>query len=287
MIARIAPAKLNLYLRVIGRRGDGYHLLDSLVAFATLADRVEAEPAAALTLGIDGPFAYTLAVESLGENIVLRAARALAARLGIAPAARLRLTKNIPVAAGLGGGSADAAAALLALAELWRADLPAASLDAVAAGLGADVPMCLAGRTAVVGGIGERIGPALKLPDCGLLLVHPLVPLPTASVFAAFRMNDVGTPAEPVARLPDTAAGLAQMLAVRGNDLTDTAVSLVPEIGAVLARLRATPGCRHAAMSGSGAACFALYDDVLAAEAARLALDQGGRGWWTCAGALL
>ncbi|HKU97528.1 MAG TPA: 4-(cytidine 5'-diphospho)-2-C-methyl-D-erythritol kinase, partial [Vineibacter sp.] len=123
MIARNAPAKVNLYLRVVGRRADGYHLLDSLVAFATLADRVEAEVADDLSLTLDGPFAYPLVVETTDDNLVLRAANALAARLGIAPRARLRLTKNIPIAAGLGGGSADAAATLHVLNALWQADL--------------------------------------------------------------------------------------------------------------------------------------------------------------------
>jgi 4-diphosphocytidyl-2-C-methyl-D-erythritol kinase len=289
MIARNAPAKVNLYLRVVGRRADGYHLLDSLVAFATLADRVEAAAADELSLSLDGPFAYPLVVESTDDNLVLRAAQALAARLGIAPRARLRLMKNIPIAAGLGGGSADAAAALQALNVLWRADLPESDLAEIAAGLGADVPMCLAGRTATVSGIGEQIGPALSLPACGLVLVHPQVPLPTADVFRAAARQAVAPMADalPIRRGPPTIAALAQALTVRGNDLTEAAVSLVPEIGAILAALHATPGCRYAAMSGSGAACFALYEDVLEAEAARLDIEQVHPRWWTYGGAFL
>ncbi len=289
MIARNAPAKVNLYLRVVGRRADGYHLLDSLVAFATLADRVEAEASDALSLQLDGPFAYPLVVESTDDNLVLRAAQALAARLGIAPRARLKLTKNIPVAAGLGGGSADAAAALQVLSTLWGANLAEAELAEIAAGLGADVPMCLAGRTATVSGIGEQIGPGLGLPACGLMLVHPLVPLPTADVFraAARRPSTPLADALPIRHGPPTVAALAQALTIRGNDLTDAAVSLVPEIGAILAALHATPGCRYAAMSGSGATCFGLYEDVLAAEAARLDIAQTHPRWWTYGGAFL
>lgn len=291
MIARNAPAKVNLYLRVVGRRADGYHLLDSLVAFATLADRVEAEAADDLSLVLDGPFAYPLAVETTDDNLVLRAAQALAARLGIAPKARLRLTKNIPIAAGLGGGSADAAATLYVLNALWQADLPEKDLTDIATGLGADVPMCLAGRTATVSGIGEEVGPALSLPACGLVLVYPMTPLATVSVFRAAAARNAHAPhtaaSLPIARTPATVAALAQALTARGNDLTDTALSLMPEIGAILATLHATPGCRYAAMSGSGASCFALFDDVLMAEAARLDIEQANPRWWTYSGAFL
>jgi 4-diphosphocytidyl-2-C-methyl-D-erythritol kinase len=286
MIERDAPAKINLYLRIVGRRDDGYHLLDTLVAFAGLADRVAVDAADDLSLEIDGPFAAPLAAEAMADNLVMRAARTLASTLGIAPRAHLRLTKNIPVGGGLGGGSADAAAVLRALCTLWQADLSEHDLADVALRLGADVPMCLAGRAACVSGIGERIGPALRLPACGLLLVHPRILLPTAAVFRAAGARPPWSPSLPVTKLPDTVAGLAGMLAVRGNDLTDAAVSLVPAIGAVLARLRATTGCRHAAMSGSGAACFALYDDVVLADAARLDVAQAQPQWWTDAGVL-
>ncbi|HJQ61063.1 MAG TPA: 4-(cytidine 5'-diphospho)-2-C-methyl-D-erythritol kinase [Vineibacter sp.] len=289
MIARTAPAKVNLYLRIVGRRDDGYHLLDSLIAFASLADQVTAEPADTLSLEVDGPFAAALADQPADDNLVLRAARALAAALDIAPRARLRLTKNIPVAAGLGGGSADAAAALHVLVALWHAELPEERLRAIAAGLGADVPVCLAGRAAVVSGIGDVMAPAPTLPACGLLLVNPGVPLPTPSVFqAAARRAGAGF-AEPlpIGRAPASVQDLAQALAVRGNDLTEAAISLVPEIAQALARLRATPGCRLAAMSGSGATCFALYDDLMAAEHARLALRDARPLWWSDAGALL
>ena len=178
----LAPAKINLWLNVVGRRADGYHLLDSLVAFTDLADEIEASPSDRLSLTVDGPFAATLADEA--DNLVLKAARLLADRAGVAPRVALRLGKHIPVAAGLGGGSADAAAALRALIDLWRVALPVEELFDLAARLGADVPMCLAGRAALVSGVGERLAPAPPLPPCAILLVNPGMPLPTPEVFA-------------------------------------------------------------------------------------------------------
>jgi 4-diphosphocytidyl-2-C-methyl-D-erythritol kinase len=289
-IERTAPAKLNLYLRVVGQRADGYHLLDSLVVFATVADRITAEAAGTLSLEVDGSFAPALAGEPLDGNLVLRAAKALAGALGIEPRARLRLTKNIPVAAGLGGGSADAAATLRALLALWQADLPEARLREIAAELGADVPVCLAGRSSTVSGVGEVIRPAPDLPACGLVLVHPDVKLPTASVFrvaASRRRASAFSEPLPITRAVDSASALAQALVARGNDLTRAAISLVPEIGTMLALLRTTQGCRYAAMSGSGATCFGLYDDLPTAEVARLHVEEARPFWWSYAAALI
>lgn len=272
-----APAKVNLWLNVVGRRADGYHLLDSLVAFADLADAFEASPANDLTLVIDGPQAGELGSEL--DNLVLKAARALAAKAGVAPRASLKLTKNIPVAAGLGGGSADAAAALRALIELWRLALPVEELFDLAASLGADVPMCLAGRTAIASGVGEKLAPVPALPDCGLLLVNPGVALPTRDVFA--RRTASFAPANPAETAWPTLADLVAALKRRGNDLTDAAVALQPVVGQVLAALRHAPGARYAAMSGSGATCFALFDDVIAARKAAGGLPAA---WWRHAG---
>ena len=178
-----APAKINLWLNVVGRRADGYHLLDSLIAFTDLADEIEAVSSERLVLTVDGPLAPALAGET--DNLVLKAARLLADFAGVAPRAALHLTKHIPVAAGLGGGSADAAAALQALVELWRVALPVEELFDLAGRIGADVPMCLAGRPARAFGVGERLAPAPPLPSCAILLVNPGVALPTAQVFAA------------------------------------------------------------------------------------------------------
>ncbi|MQA66492.1 MAG: 4-(cytidine 5'-diphospho)-2-C-methyl-D-erythritol kinase [Alphaproteobacteria bacterium] len=307
-----APAKLNLYLHVTGRRASseaavsrnvgaprdgtpssatrgGYHTLDSLIAFAGLADRVIASPAPSgeITLTIDGPFVDAIATAG-EDNLVLRAARALAAATGTKAGARLHLTKNIPVAAGLGGGSADAAATLRALTELWGVDA-APRLDEIALSLGADVPVCLASRPSLVTGIGEVVTPAPALPHAGLLLVNPGVAVATAAVFAAFDAASAAIPegARDV-RIPPvvfaTAAALAAALAPARNDLTAAAQSLVPAIGEVLAALAAAEGCRLARMTGSGATCFGLFDDPGAAEAARRIVARGHPEWWAWAG---
>ena len=273
---RPAHAKVNLWLNVVGRRDDGYHLLDSLVAFVDLADQVDAEPADRLSLGVDGPLAAALAGE--GDNLVLKAARLLADRAGVAPRAAIRLVKHVPVAAGLGGGSADAAATLRELVELWRVAMPEEELFDLAASLGADVPMCLAGRTAFVSGVGERLAWAPPLPECAVLLVNPGVAMPTRDVFAA---RSAGFSAvRPVPRPWRDLAELARVLADRGNDLTAAAISLAPPVGQVLEELGRT-GARHVAMSGSGATCFALYDSL---ELARRASSLLPATWWRHAG---
>lgn len=277
---RLARAKVNLWLKVVGRRADGYHLLDSLVAFTDLADTLEVGPSDRLSLALEGPEAPSLSDET--DNLVLRAARLLADRAGVSPRATLRLGKHIPVAAGLGGGSADAAAALHALVDLWRVALPVEELFDLAAALGADVPMCLAGRTALVSGVGEVLRPAPSLPPCAILLVNPRTPLATPEVFAA-RRGSFSTAVPVPSSWPDL-GGLVAALAARGNDLADAAISLRPAIGDVLEALGQTEGVRYAAMSGSGATCFALYDGVDAAGWAAAGLPDR---WWRHAGRLL
>jgi len=276
----LARAKVNLWLNVIGRRADGYHMLDSLVAFTNLADELQVEPSQDLSLEIDGPGAPALAREP--DNLVLRAARLLAGRVGVSPRAALRLTKRIPVAAGLGGGSADAAAALRALVDQWRVAMPEDELFDLAASLGADVPMCLAGRPALVSGVGEQMRTAPALPPCAILLVNAGGALATPEVFAARRGGFSTTiPVDrPWRSLPEFAAELGR----RGNDLTEAATSLRPEIAEVLQALRASDGIRHAAMSGSGATCFGLYDtiDIARQAAARLPVR-----WWRHAGSFV
>ncbi len=278
-----APAKLNLYLHVVGRRADGYHLLDSLVAFAVVGDVVAAEPAAGLSLAIDGRFAPDLNEDLArgGDNLVLAAARALAAATGRAPGAALRLTKALPIASGIGGGSADAAAALIALGRLWGVTLGDAALARLARSLGADVPVCLAGRASFMGGIGEEIAPAPPLPPCGLVLVNPLVKLATPDVFKR-RLGPFSAPAR-FAAAPRDAAALAALLAGRGNDLTLPARALAPAIDEVLAALAASPGCLLARLSGSGATCFGLYADLGAAAAAAAWIGARAGAWWVTA----
>jgi 4-diphosphocytidyl-2-C-methyl-D-erythritol kinase len=278
---RRARAKINLWLNVVGRRADGYHLLESLVAFADLADTIEARAADGLSLAFEGPASTpgAAALSAEPDNLVLKAARLLAERVGVSPHAALRLTKNIPVAAGLGGGSADAAAALLALVELWRLDLPVQELLDLGGRLGADVPMCLAGRPSFASGVGERLQAAPALPSCAVLLVNPGAALSTAEVFAA-RRGDF-SPGRPSAGPWPTLADLVETLAERGNDLTLAAVSLRPVIGEVLSFLGATAGARYAAMSGSGATCFALYETAAEAQQAAARLPDA---WWRHAG---
>jgi len=278
-VVETAPAKLNLYLHVVGRRADGYHLLDSLIAFAECGDVLRAAPAATLSLSVDGPFAAALAGES--DNLVLKAARRLAEKNGEAGAAALSLSKNLPVAAGLGGGSADAAAALKALRRLWRAGIDDATLASIASGLGADVPMCLHGTPTFVQGIGEVLVSAPKLPPAGLVLVNPRIPLPTPQVFAA-RRGPFSAPA-PFKEAPRDAGELARLLGTRRNDLEAAATEIVPEIAEVLAALAASPGCRLARMSGSGATCFGLYDNTVTAGTTADWLLNRHHGWWIMA----
>ena len=273
-VRAFAPAKINLYLHVVGRRADGYHLLDSLIAFADIGDTITATPADALMLSVDGPEAAGLG----DDNLVLRAARLLKERGGIDAGAALHLDKRLPVAGGIGGGSSDAAAALRALSHLWGRPLDDGALLALALDLGADVPACVGGRPVWVGGIGEQLEPAAFLPAAGIVLANPRRPLPTADVFRR-RAGPFSSPArfEPV---PGDAAGLAAALASRRNDLTETAVALLPEIGAVLDRLAELPGALLARMSGSGATCFALFDDQNAAEMAQVALSHTHPDCW-------
>lgn len=285
-VAILAPAKINLCLHVTGRRADGYHTLDSLMAFVDLADRVEAAPAESgqISLSVDGPFAPALA--GLGDdNLVLRAARALARAQGIGAGARLRLTKVIPAAGGLGGGSADAAAALLALCGLWGLGRPA-DLAAIALGLGADVPVCLSSQTARVTGIGEGVAPAGPPPPGAVMLVNPGVGLETRAVFTAFdaKGEDFGTTAPVPSVIPGDVPAMILALDACRNDLTAAACSLQPVVAEVLSAIGEAPGCRLARMSGSGATCFGLFDDAGAAANAAAEIAARQPGWWTWSG---
>ncbi len=284
VVTACAAAKVNLYLHVTGRRLDGYHLLDSLVTFADIGDHISVEPAGALTLKISGPEADGLA--DLGDdNLVLRAARLLADQAGTDRGAAIFLEKNLPVAGGIGGGSSDTAAVLRALTELWQLSIGEEALWRLGARLGADIPACLYGRAAWVGGIGERIESAPELPAAGIVLANPRKKLMTATVFAA-RKGPFGQ-AGRFAPMPEDAVGLAQALMSRRNDLTDAAIDLVPEIGAVLVRLARLPGALVTRMSGSGATCFSLFSDRNVAEVAGAALAAAEPGWWCAAGGLV
>jgi 4-diphosphocytidyl-2-C-methyl-D-erythritol kinase len=271
-----AAAKINLDLWVVGRRADGYHELDSLVVFAPPCDRLRFQDDARLTLEVTGPFAAALAGEP--DNLVLRAARVLAERAGRAPGARITLDKRIPVAAGLGGGSADAAATLRGLNRLWRLGLTAADLVPLAAGLGADVPVCLAARPTRMRGIGDRLEPLGDLPELALLLVNPRQPVATAAVFAGLE-NMAGPPPD-LGPPPATRSRLLDWLRARPNHLEAPARRLLPALDHVLAALGRQPGCTLARMSGSGATCFGLFEDRDALARAAAALAAAHPDWW-------
>ena len=267
-VQRIARAKVNLALHVVGRRADGYHLLDSLVAFADFGDVVTVEPAPSLSLSITGPMAAGLSAGP--DNLVLKAAQMLGSPLGAA----ITLEKRLPIASGIGGGSADAAATMQALGALWGCALPDAGQVLA---LGADVPVCLAGQSCRMAGIGDQISP-IALPPAHLVLVNPGVGLSTAAVFGALLRRD-NPPLPPAAPMPDAAA-LAAYLGHCRNDLEAPALSVVPEIGAVLAALQGQTGCLLARMSGSGATCFGLFASASAAEGAASALRAQSGAWW-------
>jgi 4-diphosphocytidyl-2-C-methyl-D-erythritol kinase len=270
-----ARAKLNLDLLVTGRRADGYHELDSLVAFADVGDELTIRPGDGLSLELAGPFGPELAGNP--SNLVLAAARALAAAAGIEPRARLRLVKRLPVASGIGGGSADAAAALRGLRRHWALPLGDGELRGIGLQLGADIPVCLVSRTARMRGVGDRCEPA-ELPAMHVVLLNPLRPLATADVFKALPYESIGPRAEPVPAVPDL-----HWLARSRNDLVGPARALLPVIGELLAALAEAQGCRLARMSGSGPTCFGLFDGATAAKAAAAAIGNAHPGWWVAA----
>jgi 4-diphosphocytidyl-2-C-methyl-D-erythritol kinase len=270
-----AAAKVNLFLHVGAVQADGFHPVCSLMAFADVGDRLRLEPG--LGLGLEGPFASGLAGLDASDNLVLRAAEAL----GGAPG-RLMLEKALPVASGLGGGSADAGAALRLVRSARGLDIDDAALEAVSAALGSDGPACLWGRPVVAEGRGERLSPAPRLPALPAVLVNPGVACPTGAVYRRFDAVAPGPGADRPA-LPaafDTAEAVAEVMAGLRNDLEAPAAALVPEVGLVLERLRARPEVLLARLSGSGASCFALCADGEAAARLAAAISQAEPGWW-------
>jgi 4-diphosphocytidyl-2-C-methyl-D-erythritol kinase len=265
MLTELAPAKINLALHLRRRRPDGYHDLETVFAFTDFGDTLQAAPADTLSLALTGPWAGPAGAGE--DNLVLRAARALATAAGVTAGAALSLDKLIPVAAGLGGGSADAAAALRLLNRLWGLHWPEARLLAIAETLGADVPACVASRTCFGSGKGEVMTPWLQdMAGTPVLLVNPRVAVPTGPVFAGWDQIDRGgiAPGAPLASLR--------------NDMTAAAVALAPEVAEVLAALTDAGGASLVRMSGSGATCLALYPSMAARDAAAMALAP--RGWW-------
>jgi 4-diphosphocytidyl-2-C-methyl-D-erythritol kinase len=272
VISERASAKINLFLHVGAKRADGFHPLQSLAVFTDLGDALALDNDNALSLAINGPFAAGLDAES--DNLVMRAARALGAQ-----GARLALTKNLPVASGIGGGSADAAAALRGLNTLWNSGKDTEALRAIAATLGSDIPVCVLSTPSFMEGRGELLRAPQSMPRVPMLLVNPGVAVPTKDVFAALTMRSGVEMTLPRGRFRDT-ADVLRFLETTRNDLEAPALKLQPVIGEVLTAIAALPGALLARMSGSGATCFGIFaDDDCCTRAAQI-LKKANPGWW-------
>ena len=276
-----APAKLNLTLRVVGRRADGYHELESLVAFAGLCDWLGFDPGDGLMLEVVGPRAREAG--PVHENLVLRAARSLITQIPGLRLGRFRLIKRLPVAAGLGGGSADAAAALRLLAMEGGLPVDDPRVLASARATGADVLACLSPQARTIEGIGNELGPAIRLPDTFAVLVNPQVRVPTPKVFAAFDLASEPKMEARFRRTPAEGFGPAAVFDFRAlgqNDLEAAAIRVAPQIYAVLKRLSKISEANAIGMSGSGATCFALFNDRRTAAATRRSVASDYPEWW-------
>ncbi|OGT39926.1 MAG: 4-(cytidine 5'-diphospho)-2-C-methyl-D-erythritol kinase [Gammaproteobacteria bacterium RIFCSPHIGHO2_12_FULL_36_30] len=276
-----APAKLNLFLHITGRRDDGYHLLESLFVFTEFGDIVDIKSDKTLSLVIDGPFAETLKNESIENNIAYRAALLLQKKYRVLDGAKIHLIKNIPIGAGLGGGSSDAAAVLKGLNQLWNLNLNLETLCEIGLLLGADIPACIIAKPAIISGIGETITP-FELPfSIPVLLVNPNLPLATSAVFQAYKNNH--QPFTVCLNQKINTANytvLIDSLAAAHNDLQTSALQLLSEIQTILILLRQQSGCDLARMSGSGATCFALFSDFSAAESAMKIITKNHPTFW-------
>jgi 4-diphosphocytidyl-2-C-methyl-D-erythritol kinase len=277
-----AQAKINLFLHVTGKREDGYHTLDSLVCFADIGDTLRARlrDDATLTLAITGPMADALDEGPPRDNLVMRAATLLQEKYHVTRGAELILEKNLPVASGIGGGSADAAAALRVLCKLWQLDVPTTDLADIALMLGADVPVCLTGGTVLMQGIGEQLTPLAPLPGFSLVLVNPGKAVSTPAIFNARDGDFTEANLWPTTSGFGDVTSLADALRDCRNDLTLPAITLLPEICDVLDALARADGCLLARMSGSGATCFGLYPDADLADTAAAAIARANPDWW-------
>ena len=280
LLVESAPAKVNLTLRVFGRRSDGYHEIESLVAFAEFGDRLRFSPGGGLTLAVNGPTAAK--VGDIDGNLVLKVAREMTARQNGLTLGAFQLDKRLPVAAGLGGGSADAAAALRLIARANGLTLDDPQLYAAARAAGADVPVCLDSRPRIMRGIGDILSEPLALPTLPAVLVNPGVAVATKEVFAGWATASAPSPRAGFAALgtPPTREALLKFLLAQSNDLERPAIALAPVIADVLAVLRNSVGCKMARMSGSGATCFALFASAAAAQKAAKALRGKFPNWW-------
>ncbi|MDG2243236.1 MAG: 4-(cytidine 5'-diphospho)-2-C-methyl-D-erythritol kinase [Rhodospirillaceae bacterium] len=272
-----AAAKINLTLHITGRRDDGYHELDSLIGFTTVTDTLTLRPADDICLHITGPESHGMKPDE--SNLAVRAARHMQTHLGVTTGVNIELEKNIPVAAGLGGGSADAAAVILGCTTLWGASNSGPISDqTLALHLGADVPMCRHGQAARIRGIGERVETLPPWPKAWLVLANPRISLATADVFNAFD-GPIHTTTE-VWSEGEAFEALTTYLTKRENSLTAPARAIAPVIGDVLNKLNSLPGCQLARMSGSGPTCFGLFETADEAKAGRENLRQSQPSWW-------
>jgi 4-diphosphocytidyl-2-C-methyl-D-erythritol kinase len=283
VLVEAARAKINLTLRVLGRRADGYHDLESLVAFADVGDRLTLDTDAPDRFSISGPAATAVEGLNLVER-VMAAVRAVAPEL---PLGHLHLEKHLPVAAGIGGGSADAAAALRLLERRWPDHPALEQVVSQAARFGADIPACLISRALVMSGIGERITPVVRLEPIPAVLVNPRLPLATASVFKALAASPVSADAAPLT-WPDTlsSSDAIRLIGDRPNDLEAVSRRLLPAIDSVLGALAKLSGCKLARMSGSGSTCFGVFASRAYADAAAAQLASAHPGWWVQATSL-
>lgn len=285
MITEPAPAKINLYLHVGPLRADGLHDLASLFVFTENGDAVSVERAKGISLQVRGPFSDALKDAPPEQNLVWKAAALLKQACGVTDGAAITLEKNLPVAAGVGGGSADAAAALRALIRLWDVEIAQEKLERLAFTLGADVPACLKRAPVNVAGAGEKLSPGPSLAPLWVALVNPRIEMPTGPVFRAFDAANTH-PAQPTLAPPFAAScdGVRTLMATTRNDLEAPARALAPAIEETLAFLAARPGALGARMSGSGATCFALFPSVEGARRTERAATA--RGWWALASRL-
>jgi 4-diphosphocytidyl-2-C-methyl-D-erythritol kinase len=278
-----APAKINLFLHITGRRPNRYHDLQSLVAFADIGDQLEMSLAPAFQFEVGGPYAKKfqdtdLSAEGSSTNLVVQALHKMAAHLDRSLDLHVRLVKNLPLAGGIGGGSADAAAALWGALKLWDVRVDAAALKPVIQSLGADVPVCFAGVNSMVFGIGEILHPVQALAEMPILLVNPNKPCPTQDVFGHFKGPFRGTVDAP--ENLSNAADLVSFLKAQDNDLYDAACQIVPDIQNVIQTLRSEKSCLLARLSGSGATCFGLFEHEVMARLAAQNIKKNNPDWW-------
>ena len=281
----LAPAKLNLTLSVIGRRADGYHLIESLVAFCDFGDEVRLDAASGFDFRASGPFANDIG----SDNLIVKTAEMLRQKFKLVDLGNVCLQKLLPVAAGIGGGSADAAALLRIAQNIKPGLFDGFDMKDGLTELGADVPVCFAGHAAWMEGIGERITSVARMPSFHVVLVNPLKQLSTGEVFQAHNgrvREGAMTLGKPGALEFNSLGELTDFMAGRGNDLTDAACSVLPEIRNVLAALNQFYECRIAAMSGSGATCFAIFETSEEAARAAAQISTAHEGWWVRAAAV-